>query len=700
MTLIQSNVRRYVELFSEAVDSLLPEQGREVLSEDADIYDVLHSHRLQHERAALVRQSVEGEGVGSAGPVSAEQIASTFPAQLRRRYEIRIHPISTTKPVTLRDVRSTDIGHLVRVKGIVTRASDVKPLLRVATYSCDECGFELYQVVQGRQFMPLSKCPSPVCTTNHSDGRLYMQTRACRFDKYQEIRIQELPEQVPVGHIPRTMTVVARGELARQVVPGDLIVIGGVYVPTPYTGFRAMTAGLIADTYFEAHTFEKLKKSFEDTEIDAAMQEQVQEAAVDPHIFGKLARSIAPEIYGHEDVKKALLLQLIGGVTRQQEDGMRIRGDLNLCLMGDPGVAKSQLLKHIATVAPRAVYTTGKGSSGVGLTAAVLKDPVTGELTLEGGALVLADMGICCIDEFDKMEDADRTAIHEVMEQQTVSIAKAGITTTLNARTSILAAANPLYGRFRRNLVRDPHQNLLKNVNLPAALLSRFDLLFLILDQPNTDNDLALARHVTYVHKNNVHPPLEFEALSPAFLRAYISQARAIPAYIPEALSSYIVESYVEMRARDLQASRRASENGRGMLTPRQLLSILRMSQALARLHFRLEVAREDVDEAIRLVKASKSSILSDPSGAEGGSGAAGGGGGVREDVRSRVFNLLRDMIKTSGATSLKMAEVQERVTHAGFSEADLEATLREYEGLNVLHMNASRTRVDFVLAK
>ena len=335
----------------------------------------------------------------------------------------------------------------------------------------------------------------------------------------------------------------------------------------------------------------------------------------------------------------------------------------------------SQLLKHVSKVAPRGIYTSGKGSSGVGLTAAVLRDPVTNDMTLEGGSLVLADMGICCIDEFDKMEDADRTAIHEVMEQQTISIAKAGITTTLNARTAILAAANPAYGRY--NTSRSPQEN----INLPAALMSRFDLLFLLLDRPTLEMDTSLAKHVTFVHMHGTHPDPDNDVLDPAFLRDYIAKARSIEPTVPRDLTEYIVGAYVNMRE-DEAAS---SKDEFASITARTLLGILRLSQGLARLRFSYLVEAKDVDEAIYLMHMSKASLDTHTNTQTG------------LDPISAIYNIIRDAAVASPTGIVQRDDVNTRALLKGFTQADVDECIATYEALNVWMVSGNEREIKLV---
>jgi DNA replication licensing factor MCM7 len=662
---VQRNTHRYIDLFSQAADELMPEPTVE-FGDAEDVIDVL---RKQHQR----QQELAAEH--AEVPDSKKSI----PPALFRRYDMYIKPSANLKPRPIRDIKAADIGSLVNVTGIVVRASDVKPLLRVQTYTCDKCHSEVFQEVSGQSYNPLVDCPAEPCKVNNTRGRLFPQTRGSKFIKMQELKVQENADQVPVGHIPRSITVTVYGDLTRRVGPGDSVVIGGIFLATPYSGFRAMRAGLLANVHIQAEHITKLKENYNEYKLTPEIVAKIDAIASDPGLFDKLSRSIAPEIYGHEDVKRALALMLVGAPKVESDDGMRIRGELNICLMGDPGVAKSQLLKYITKIAPRGIYTTGKGSSGVGLTAAVQKDPVTGDMTLEGGALVLADMGICCIDEFDKMDDSDKTAIHEVMEQQTVSICKAGITTTLNARTSVLAAANPIHGRY--NVNRSPTEN----INLPPALLSRFDLLFLILDIANPDDDLKLCQHITYVHMHGTQPKLDFDPIDMTTMRHYIAKARTLNPVVPPALTEFIVDQYVSMRNETAlltgKSSAKNDSNRRGhyaYTTARTLLAILRLSLALARIRLSEEVSRADVDEAMRLMHMSKASIYKDDMKGE-----------AQKDAPSSILEIIRGMVNDRKNdnldTSLRYREVLDEIERQGFSKQQLQTTLDEAMQLNIL---------------
>ncbi|XP_058425165.1 DNA replication licensing factor MCM7 isoform X3 [Diceros bicornis minor] len=671
---ICENAKRYARLFADAVQELLPQyKEREVVNKD--VLDVYIEHRLMMEQR-------------SRDPGAPRSPQNQYPPELMRRFELYFQGPTSNKPRVIREVRADSVGKLVTVRGIVTRVSEVKPRMVVATYTCDQCGAETYQPIQSPTFMPLIMCPSQECQTNRSGGRLYLQTRGSKFIKFQEMKMQEHSDQVPVGNIPRSITVLIEGENTRIAQPGDHVSVTGIFLPILRTGFRQVVQGLLSETYLEAHRIVKMNKSEDDESGAGELSREELRQIAEEDFYEKLAASIAPEIYGHEDVKKALLLLLVGGVD-QSPRGMKIRGNINICLMGDPGVAKSQLLSYIDRLAPRSQYTTGRGSSGVGLTAAVLRDSVSGELTLEGGALVLADQGVCCIDEFDKMAEADRTAIHEVMEQQTISIAKAGILTTLNARCSILAAANPAYGRY------NPRRSLEQNIQLPAALLSRFDLLWLIQDRPDRDNDLRLAQHITYVHQHSRQPPAQFEPLDMKLMshvchvfrgvdltisydRRYIAMCREKQPTVPESLADYITAAYVEMR-REAWASKDATYT-----SARTLLAILRLSTALARLRMVDTVEKEDVNEAIRLMEMSKDSLLGDK-----------GQTARTQRPADVIFATVRELV--SEGRSVRFSEAEQRCISRGFTPAQFQAALDEYEELNVWQVNTARTRITFV---
>ncbi|MFW9827158.1 MAG: minichromosome maintenance protein MCM [Candidatus Thorarchaeota archaeon] len=555
----------------------------DLLANDPDIAEM-----LKKDPEALLEDAIE----------AFKNLIKFQGAQLTKQdYFVRITTKDKKSPlsIALRGLRAKHISTLVWSNGILVRCSAIRPKLEKATFICNVCGaqFDIIQLssrIRWPKFCTNKRCKA----RSQTDFRLL--SKHSDFIDWQSVMIQEVPEDLPPGRIPRSVQAILTYDLVDCVKPGDRVKLMGIYKSVLAQSPKSNNSTLFK-TYFDINFIDPEDKTEDTIDLTKEDREKIEKLSKEPFIQKKIARSIAPDIYGREDLKMASALSLFAGTRKRKPGGGYKRGDIHVLFVGDPGTGKSEILKSAIDVSPRGLYTSGKGSTAVGLTAAVIKDNDTGQMNLEAGVVVLANGGVAAIDEFDKMDTADRSALHEAMEQQTVSIAKAGIVATLKAQTAIIAAANPYSGRY------DRYKTPTQNIRLPPSLLSRFDLIFVVVDRPNRADDAQMAEFIlknSMLELDEAHEENDTSSapISREILKKYIKHARRnYNPILSEEAKDRIKEFYLELRGQY------DSEDSIISILARNLDALVRLSEAYAKMALRSKVTREDVDDIIKLFK-------------------------------------------------------------------------------------------------
>ncbi|CAG9565242.1 unnamed protein product [Danaus chrysippus] len=538
----------------------------------------------------------------------ADELTAPRPEGEEKVEDIQVLLSSDAHASNLRELKSETVSRLIKIPGIVISASGIKAKATKISIQCRSCR----NVIPNLPVKPgLEGYVMPRKCNTEQAGRpkcpldpYFIIPDKCKCIDYQVLKLQEAPESIPQGEMPRHLSVYCERMLCERVAPGARVTVLGIYSikKIAKAGREGREKGSVGvrSSYLRAVGLSSAEGAAGGLQpFTADEEEQFRRLAASPDIYDRLAKSIAPSVFGAEDMKKAIACLLFGGSRKRLPDGLTRRGDINVLLLGDPGTAKSQLLKFVEKVAPVGVYTSGKGSSAAGLTASVIRDPGSRNFVMEGGAMVLADGGVVCIDEFDKMREDDRVAIHEAMEQQTISIAKAGITTTLNSRCSVLAAANSVFGRWDDTKAED-------NIDFMPTILSRFDMIFIVKDEHDQNKDITLAKHIMSVHMGGSSVREVAGELPLSLVRRYSSycRTRCGPRLSPAA-AQRLAARYVLMRTGAASQERQADKRLAIPITVRQLEAIIRISESLAKMQLQPFATEAHVTEALRLFQVS-----------------------------------------------------------------------------------------------
>lgn len=585
---------KQIELFHEFLDmhylkNILENYSKGIKSVIIDFADI---SRFNPELANLIIE--DPEEILKAAKLALEQFDI---GQELKLFEIRLKNIPESQRIAIRDIRSNHIGKLIHIEGIVRQKSDVRPQVTSARFECPSCGSIIPVLQFGQKFREPNKCS---CGRS---GKFRLLSK--ELMDVQKIVVEESPEDLEGGEQPKRISAILSRDLVspmsdKKTNPGSKIIVIGVVKEIPIT-LREGGQSVRFDLIIETNNIEPVIEDYTTIEISPEDLENIKLLSKDPYVFKKLVNSLAPTIYGHEKVKEAIVLQLMGGCKKIYGDGARKRGDIHILLIGDPGAGKSVLLRRVSSLAPKGRFVSGKGASGAGLTAAVVRDEFLRGWALEAGALVLSNNGFAMIDELDKMSSEDRSAMHEALEQQTVTISKANIQATLRAETTVLAAANPKFGRF------DPYEVIAKQIDLPPTLINRFDLIFPIKDLPDTEKDEKLATFVLNLHSKGGTEETE---IPPILFKKYVAYARTqVYPQITEEAMDEMKEYYVKMRG-----SGKGEGNVRTIpISPRQLEALVRLAEASARVRLSDVVTRGDARVAIELVHYCLTQIGWDP---------------------------------------------------------------------------------------